>query len=332
MNKEVFTNERTVFGCKGGAVSTAEKNGKFYVITNECAMVDMMPEEFPDWDGLACVAFYSEAEREHYLRERGWILDSPAFPYENPSSFCHGVLEELQRSTHHPTRLVARPWNRFDSNDNEWWIIPSTIWPAYKFAKFFFRWEDNTQTTLFAGFYVEKGLGAIPCKVFGTEKYHLQPDWAWHRFLRELSSPLLQRVIAGDFSRNPTMRMEIAAGTLIQPDRNRDRTVEDLPKEPQGEMVFQWNRFDDRMDPIHINNKDHHLDPLLAARSIDEMARGLKELEADEWQWVNVCIGLLFQTSRVDEPELQTSRSQPNAWTQLEITQRLFQPMLFLLE
>ena len=60
-------------GFEGGAVHTAERDGKFYVIEDESTMAGLLDEE--DLDGLELVKvfeFSTLGDRAAYVDARGW--------------------------------------------------------------------------------------------------------------------------------------------------------------------------------------------------------------------------------------------------------------------
>lgn len=70
-----FPNRQILFQCEGGIVWLAEKDGRFYVITDEGSMAGFLdPEE--DEDMLSQLKniheFDTEADRERYIEKRGW--------------------------------------------------------------------------------------------------------------------------------------------------------------------------------------------------------------------------------------------------------------------
>ena len=73
--EERFPNKRLVKGFMGGAVYTAEKDGKFYIIEDESTMADFLLKE--DEDLLEMLVrnkeFDTAQDREQYLKERGWL-------------------------------------------------------------------------------------------------------------------------------------------------------------------------------------------------------------------------------------------------------------------
>jgi hypothetical protein len=58
---------------EGGSVHTAERNGQYLLIINQSALLDMLDAD--DREGIDAVreiAFSTVAERDAYIRERGW--------------------------------------------------------------------------------------------------------------------------------------------------------------------------------------------------------------------------------------------------------------------
>jgi len=69
--REGFPHRRRVAAFEGGAVYTAEKDGKYWVIVDEGTMRDFLSEE--DAEGIEfvkTVPFETAEERDRHLRER----------------------------------------------------------------------------------------------------------------------------------------------------------------------------------------------------------------------------------------------------------------------
>jgi hypothetical protein len=69
-----FPRRRLVFSAEGGSVFIDERDTRFYVITDESAMLGLLSDE--DAAGIPSVtirAFGSAAERDAYLAGRGWM-------------------------------------------------------------------------------------------------------------------------------------------------------------------------------------------------------------------------------------------------------------------
>ena len=70
-----FPEARLLMGFEGGSVYTADRRGKFYIIQDESTMSGLLSEE--DLAGLTLVdilEFDTTAEREAYIRDRGWSV------------------------------------------------------------------------------------------------------------------------------------------------------------------------------------------------------------------------------------------------------------------
>ncbi|QNU39210.1 hypothetical protein IC801_08690 [Geobacillus sp. 44B] len=72
---------------------------------------------------------------------------------ENAKELAKRLYEALK--TKHK-RYTLRPFNRFNVEKSMWWIIPSTVYPAYKFGKYMI--DENKDGTFSVGVHIEKGL------------------------------------------------------------------------------------------------------------------------------------------------------------------------------
>lgn len=73
MKPDDFADRVLLRGFEGGAVYTAERAGKFYVIQDEGTMANLLSDE--DLAGLELGKvweFDTVYERDTYIRERGW--------------------------------------------------------------------------------------------------------------------------------------------------------------------------------------------------------------------------------------------------------------------
>ena len=59
---------------EGGFVTTEDTNGAFLVHINQVALLDLLdPEDRDGTDGITTHSFSTRAERDNYLRSRGWL-------------------------------------------------------------------------------------------------------------------------------------------------------------------------------------------------------------------------------------------------------------------
>jgi hypothetical protein len=72
---ERFPDRRELAGFEGGKLYVSEKNGKYFIITDEGTLADfLLPEDDNLLSSLVRIyEFESEAERERYIQDRGWV-------------------------------------------------------------------------------------------------------------------------------------------------------------------------------------------------------------------------------------------------------------------
>jgi hypothetical protein len=121
-------------------------------------------------------------------------METPKSIFQNNEEVVHAVSDYLQRTdSTFKTTFSVRPYNRFSPTFSEWWFIPCEGgWPAYHCSKLSFRKvhpHDEYSTCLFAGFYVEKGLGQVVSNLPDVKKNLIMQDkWYWFRFLRYMEN------------------------------------------------------------------------------------------------------------------------------------------------
>jgi hypothetical protein len=96
----------------------------------------------------------------------------------------HGVLNTKHK------RYTLRPFNRFDSERSMWWVIPSTVYPAYKFGKYIIY--ENKDGTFSVGVHIEKGLE----KSLDDKKVLMMDHtWVWHEFIEAVKSGQIEDIL-----------------------------------------------------------------------------------------------------------------------------------------
>jgi hypothetical protein len=104
--------------------------------------------------------------------------------YRNANTLAHAVNNAVGE------RYSPRPYNRFSPDDTVWWLVPSTDWPAFRYAKLFFdsRPEDvpGGAKGIYCGVNVEKGL-SLKVKDFYPNELIQSFQWAWERFTTRIA-------------------------------------------------------------------------------------------------------------------------------------------------
>jgi len=69
-----FRTSKRMAGLEGGAIYSADEEGKFFLIINQTALFDLLNED--DQEGLQPIEvleFFSSIERQQYAIIRGWL-------------------------------------------------------------------------------------------------------------------------------------------------------------------------------------------------------------------------------------------------------------------
>jgi hypothetical protein len=105
--------------------------------------------------------------------------------FKNANTLAHAVNDAACG------KYSPRPYNHFNPDDTLWWLVPSTEWPAFKYAKLFFQSNPEDLPTgtngVYCGLSVEKGLN-IKVKDFYPKEYIQTALWDWECITTSLAS------------------------------------------------------------------------------------------------------------------------------------------------
>jgi len=110
--------------------------------------------------------------------------------FENNAKAANAVSALVQEDDSDAPDFSTRPFNQYDIAFTEWWMIPSSDWPAYKYGKLcFWRYPNTSDGLMYVGYYVEKGLHPDASGVPEVDPNEImQHNWYWHIFEREIRS------------------------------------------------------------------------------------------------------------------------------------------------
>lgn len=109
----------------------------------------------------------------------------------NPTRTLQEILDALYRNFG-LNRLTGRPYNRFRSEQTLWWLVPTAMYPIYKYCKFFLEQTSNP-SIVDVGLFVEKGIG-YPSSERNRSMY-LDLDWYWSKLVMN-NAKKLQEIIS----------------------------------------------------------------------------------------------------------------------------------------
>lgn len=197
--------------------------------------------------------------------------------------------------------MTARPWNRYDPESSDWWLVPSTEWPAFRYAKLYL-FEDKIDPALHATVHVEKGFGPDAGKFYTGSRYrhsHVDSEWAWHSFLDQLASG----AVFG--------KVRDVAGKLPGPVWLRYNGGYDGmdPSDPDSMLGFAdaFYAYDATEDMLRLRHSEGFTAELRAALgdverdlSPEDCAGAVESAAHNDWLWVDLYLGSRFE--KVDFP------------------------------
>lgn len=186
--------------------------------------------------------------------------------------------------------FCLRPFNRFNPAYTEWWIIPSTEWPAYKFGKLcFHRRPCSPDGRLYVGYYVEKGLGR---KLQGMPEVSnnliMKDDWHWHKF-----AALAQNGEIDAIAHRVCENVQAPVHVLVEayafnrvPKPNEERKLPDDAVElVLNPIDVSWNLIRPGKNELRFVNE---------ARRVAHLVSLIKDNSGLDFYWIDVVVGLCF--------------------------------------
>jgi hypothetical protein len=192
--------------------------------------------------------------------------------------------------------LTARPYNRFESHNTIWWLVPSTDWPAFKHGKFFINPIGSGKHEV--GFDIEKGLGSKILQAFGNTESNrrqvMDETWLWRQII--------------DGSEPDFLRLEDKLGAISSIGEQVYLRVELSPHSPErgnpdnpvivehSSVTLEWEKDSFKLNKPTVNYSDEHarsfMDKISALGKcyVQDLWNLLKSEIDKEWAWANVLI------------------------------------------
>lgn len=248
-------------------------------------------------------------------------------PFRNIQELAQSVQEvaEMIEGRH----FSSRPWNRFDPENTEWWIVPSSEWPAYRYGKGAFHPSVREPDSLFCGLYVEKGLDSIVAKAYPAligRGLVMDKRWTWFAFLEGLASGeigLAAERLAQETG-GPTI-LYISGWYASDPtdfDPHPELDSEALASECRspldcGRVWFQMAGSE--LDKIEERCIRGPMARISQVRHLESLLQVLQDGPDIGWVWFDVYVGVRVRVIPCDEARGQS-------WDAGEIWRRLFRP------
>jgi hypothetical protein len=238
-------------------------------------------------------------------------MSVPMIKYRNNDLAAHAVYRYIRGGQPAGGRLTLRPFNRFDPQFTEWWLIPSSEWPAYRYGKLFFLQSEVVTDWMFTGLYVEKGLGQ---QLSGLVKdnHRMGANWFWHEFLNAMLDGSLDtsmRAVQEHVGVPLRVYLNLYASNHVpDPDTGIDK--------PDDQLEFVVGEADLRFTTAHEGQDE--LAPLNGAQNLQDLAKHFMGLQNMSWYWGNWMIGTYVRYSTDDTGD----------WNAADLWHKLLEPWL----
>lgn len=233
--------------------------------------------------------------------------------FKTPGDAARAVRDLLVSGGH---KVSARPYSPAKPDETEWWVVPSTEWPAYHHGKYYFcHAGDENTSKIFCGFNAEKGWGYKINELCTKEKSRRQimgDDWQWHKFIENMADNTVAEAIA-KISANSGQKvlLNVSFGKF-------DETTDYDPYNRLNEPDYYYYRTNGtELELLDNKISGKETNAIKECHTVKELAEALISISNSEWFWINIYIGL----------ELTIAAKQcENTWKAFEIYKNVLNP------
>ena len=180
---------------------------------------------------------------------------------------------------------TIRPFNRYNPDHSEWWLIPSTEWPAYRFGKYSIRLNEHDKQPII-GYYVEHGLPLAAQTLPGVKrKFIMQPNWYWHQFIKHMQDGSLVVPINQTLERTG-LPLCFRLNIFSQVPDDDDPGAVTSP----DVVEFQIKSDEQRLELFHRTDTEYA--PLNECQTVEQLGQKLQNLAVLNFPWIDFYIGV----------------------------------------
>jgi hypothetical protein len=231
----------------------------------------------------------------------------PAKLGTTPQNLCYTIQRAAKKQA--GMTLTSRAWNHYDPDRSPWWLIPSTEWPAYKFGKLTFRWDEDESSVILAGLQVERGVQPTMAGVFQSSKgkrFIMRDDWEWFR--------LLKRIQDGEFAETlqqaaQSIKSEVYLRLAMELANDPNSFDPEAPAVPRTTRTFLWEPAEQSLRLILSKDSGQLAPGVAKARTLQAVAQEIAAAENTAWLWVNFLV--IVRLEPTNPPEVEKA---PDIW------------------
>jgi hypothetical protein len=231
--------------------------------------------------------------------------------FRNNDMASHAVYRYIKTLKPFVGHLTLRPFNPYQPAYSEWYLIPSTEWPAYRFGKLLMGQARGKPELMNLCYYVERGFSAQVAGIAKSTEV-MDASWYWPRFSREAQAGALDEVIQIVMER--TGLPVFVYFSLYHLNHLPDpETGEQRPDDQIGFLI--------RDSTLAFNRRyeaKNELSPLNEGTDLGDAIRRVEALPNLEWNWINLLIGVQVRYSEDDTGD----------WGAREIWHNVLEPWL----
>jgi len=218
--------------------------------------------------------------------------------FSDAASAAGGVRRHLSSSLGW-NPISARPFNLHRPDDTQWWVIPSTDWPAFKYGKLSLSLEESESgKVMYCALNVEKGIGpaaAAMAKTAGDKRAIVTDEWIWHDFLSDMRSGKIEGVVheiaasVGD-----AVVVRVCSGTWV-PSESRDADT----RMPMGD-ICELAMSGTGIEQLRYEAPGGPLAKPPTFTSLAKLPDYLESVRDPDWSWVDVYLGVMVTPGDAD--------------------------------
>jgi hypothetical protein len=214
----------------------------------------------------------------------------PAVVFDNNDGVAHAVLQHVSKLRPSPQRFTLRPYQYQAPKFTEWWLVPSTEWPAYRFSKLCFHQYRPAPEYLHTGFYIEKGLGSEVAGLPDVKPKHvIHPNWYWYKFLARAESGESEtpfREVLGRSGCSITVAVDVYEFNRVPETAEERQRPDDMIEYIIGSAGSANRRFEPIVEGAKV------LSALNECTDLCDLACRLRDMPDLNWYWINLVIGI----------------------------------------
>lgn len=208
--------------------------------------------------------------------------------YRTPWQLCRAVEETFPADS---GRLVRRPFNHYDPDYTNWYLVPSLSLPFFKFGKYHFAWDEKVRDEIRTGMIVTKGLDPSLQAAYPTKRGRrllMDDSWAWTSLLEGSRSGALEQAIRETANRSGSdVLIEISGGYIDDPglfDPDQDYRKKDR----------YLLRFSAAAETVTVAKADRSamcLKFLNQVKDPESLRKAFEDLAQEAFLWCDIFIG-----------------------------------------